>query len=49
MMTVKQIYDELLSHDAEWKRAFQELARLFKEATPEQREMVLKVLRERKA
>ena len=46
-MTVKQIYDELMSHSPEWRRAFFELVKVFKEAKPEHREMILKMLKER--
>lgn len=46
MMTVKQIYDELMSHDAEWRRAFFELVKVFKEAKPEHQTMILNALKE---
>ena len=45
-MTVKQIYDELMSHSPEWRRAFFELVKVFKEAKPEHQLMILNTLKE---
>lgn len=44
-MTEKQIYEVLKQHGSEWIRSFMELARLYKEATAEQREAVLALLK----
>ena len=44
-MKAKQIYDELKKHDPEWLRKFLELAKLYREATPEQQMKVIDMLR----
>lgn len=47
-MNAMQIYEELMQHSAEWIRSFMELAKEYEEATPEHREMALKMLRDRR-
>ena len=44
-MKAKQFYNKLKKYDPEWIRAFVELAKLYKEASPEHRSMALDVLR----
>ena len=46
-MTAKQIYDVFVRQEPEWIRAFSELAKLYKEATPDQRMIVLDMIRKR--
>ena len=47
-MTEKQMYEELEKlHDAEWIREYKELVRLYKEATPEQRQQAIDLLKKR--
>ena len=48
MMDAKQICEELKQHSPEWIRSFTELAKQYETATPEHREMVLKMLRDRR-
>lgn len=47
-MKAMQIYEELKQHSLEWIRSFTELAKQYEAATPEHREMVPKMLRDRR-
>lgn len=44
-MTAKQIYDEMMKQGPEWVREFLRLAKLYKEATPENKVKDLYMLR----
>ena len=46
-MTLEQINDELKKHDPEWIHSFVELAKIYEEATPEQRKILLGSLKNR--
>lgn len=48
-MKAMQIYEELKQHSPEWIRSFMELAKLFEEAKPERKNMVINMLKEYKA
>lgn len=48
-MTEKQSYEVLKQHGSEWIRSFTELAKLFEEAKPEHKNMVIDMLKEYKA
>lgn len=45
---MENILERLQEHDPRWIIAFMELAKLYKEATPEQRKAVLDILEEHK-
>lgn len=44
-MTLEQIIGELKKHDPEWIHLFVELAKIYVEATPEHRKMLLDSLK----
>ena len=43
----KQMYEAIRDHDPEWIMTFAELIRLYEEATPEHKKIVLEMLRQR--
>ena len=44
-MTLEQINEELKKHDPEWVHSFLELAKIYAEATPEHRKILLDSLK----
>ena len=47
-MTERQFFEALKQHDIEWIRLFMELAKQYKEASPEHKEKALEMLRRNK-